>query len=48
MTFVALTYSSVLTITITIVSDPDACPDVRMLRAILIGELRAFASLRQT
>lgn len=46
VTFVALTYSSVLTVTI--VSDPDACPDVRMLRAILIDELRAFASLRQT
>ena len=46
VTFVALTYSSVLTVTI--ISDPDACPDVRMLRAILIDELRAFASLRQT
>jgi len=46
VTFVTLTYSSVLTITI--VSDPDACPDVRMLRAIIIDELRAFASLRQT
>jgi len=35
-------------LTITIVSDPAACPDVRMLRAILIDGLRAFASLRQT
>lgn len=42
VTFVALTYVGVLTITI--VSDPDVCPDVRRLRAILIDELCAFAS----
>ena len=46
VTFVVLSYAG--TLTITIVSDPVACPDVRMLRAILVDELRAYSSLRHS
>jgi hypothetical protein len=44
VTFTVLSYSG--TLTITIVSDPDACPDVRTLRTLLVEELGAIVDLR--
>ena len=43
VTFAVVTYAGSLAITM--VSDQDVCPDIRMLRAWLIEELRTFPSL---
>ena len=42
VTFAVVTFGGSLAITR--VSDPDVCPDVWMLRALLIEELRAYSS----
>ena len=46
VTFAVITYAGMLTITL--VSDPDACPDVRILRTLLTEELRAYSTLRHS
>ena len=46
VTFAVVTYAGSLAITR--VSNPDVYPDVRMLRALLIEELRAYSSFRHS
>lgn len=46
VTFAVVTYAGSLAITR--VSDPDVYPDVRMLRALLIEELRVYSSFRHS